>query len=165
MFTDCRILIVEDDDSKLRALVDFVKDLCARDRIHVVEAKSHMSAVQAVEQHRFHIAIFDMSLPSFDLAKDIQGGGGPPMGFGGRELLRLIEAVSEDTKAVVVTQFGAFSESLRGEKASFAELKTQLSDEFGDMFLGMVYYEGKQGAWRAEMKKILATAGLGLESK
>jgi len=163
MSTKRRLLVVEDDDSKLRALVDFLLETCGRKTIEIVEAKSHSSATRAVEREQFDLAIVDMSLPSFDLAKDTQGGG-PPLGFGGRELLRLLEAEAPDTKAIVVTQYPAFSETERGERASFSELEQQLKKEFGDQFLGMVYYEGKQGAWRSQIKGLLTLQGMGQES-
>lgn len=163
MSTKHRLLVVEDDDSKLRALVDFLAETCGRDAVEIVEAKSHSSATRAVERGGFDLAILDMSLPSFDLAKDTQGGG-PPLGFGGRELLRLLEAEAPCTRAIVVTQYPAFSETERGERASFPELQQQLKEEFGDQFLGMVYYEGKQGAWRNEIKGLLASQGLGQKS-
>lgn len=160
MSTKRRLLVVEDDDSKLRALVDFLSETCGREVVEIHEAKSHSSATRSVEEGGFDLAILDMSLPSFDLAKDTQGGG-PPLGFGGRELLRLLEAEAPCTKAIVVTQYPAFSETEHGERASFSELKQQLKEEFGDQFLGMVYYEGKQGTWRNELKCLLVSQGLG----
>lgn len=157
-----RILIVEDDEPKLRALVEFFQESYGDARVDIHEARSHSSATRILDMGSFDFAILDMSLPTFDLQKDTRGGG-PPLGFGGRELLRLLEAEAPSTKAIVVTQYPEFTETIRGERASFTELNQQLKNEFGDQYLGMVYFAGKQGVWRSEVRTLLLQAGLGSE--
>lgn len=156
MLPDLRILIVEDDEPKLRALADFMAELVGKTGRTITEARSHASAIRALDGGVFDLAILDMSLPSFDLARDTQGGG-PPQGFGGRELLRHLEAEHPSTKAVVVSQYPNFSEMPGAQRLTLVELGAELKEEFGDQFLGIVYYSGKQGAWRSEVRQILST--------
>jgi CheY-like chemotaxis protein len=144
-----KILLVEDDEPKLSAISDFLA--ASYDSVELTTARSLSSGMSILDKEKFDMAILDMSLPTYDLARD-KAGGGEPQGFGGRDLLRLIEAESPSTLAVVITQYPNFEASSRSGSKTLDELGQELKSEFGDQFLGIVYYSGKQGRWRSELR-------------
>lgn len=149
--SDLSILLVEDDDHKLRAIHGFVTGKFPDATVHI--ARSLTSAVSIVARQPVDVAIIDMSLPTFDFAVD-KSGGGDPQGFGGTEILRFIEAEAPDIRAMVLTQHNEFS-ARDGSTKSLIDLKTELHDEFGDWFIGLSFYSGQSGTWRQDVENMI----------
>ncbi len=146
-----RVLLVEDDEGKLKAIKEFVET--TYNEAQVTLARSYSSAMNSLDHGVFSLALLDMSLPTYDLAKDREGG--EPQGFGGRDLLRTLEAEYSDTKAIVLTQYKNFADPLAENTKSFAQLAEELQVEFGEQFLGMISYSGKLGRWKSELRSLI----------
>lgn len=83
--------------------------------------------------------------------------GGAPEGFAGEDILRFIEAESETTQMIVVTQLPEFSDG--SITKSLDELASSLKEELGENYLGLVYYSGRHGAWRGALRELLKMVG------
>jgi CheY-like chemotaxis protein len=152
LLKEMRVLVVEDDEPKLSAIKEMMQAEFSKAKLSF--ARSYSSAINCLDHSTYDLALLDMSLPSFDLAKD-KSGGGEPQGFGGQDLLRTLEAEAPQTRAIVITQYNSFQESLNSEIKTFDQLAEDLRAEFGALLMGMIYYSGKQGRWKAELRALI----------
>lgn len=153
------ILIVEDDEPKLRSIVGMMREhLRAHFEIAVTESLS--GAIEVLTNNEVVFAIVDMSLPTYDFVKDKRGGG-TPQGYGGADILRFIDSETEETRTLALTQYEEFVLSKGGQRRDTRSLEAMLRAELDDRFLGVVHYDGQHGSWRKRLLQVLI--GLGLE--
>jgi len=148
-------LVVEDDRPKLDAVVATINEI--RDRPVILTAGSVASAIEIISKNTINFAVIDMSLPAFDFATDMSGGG-KPQGSGGRDILRFLEDEQPSARAVILTQYEEFN--ARFSKAPPQKLEiitTELQVEFGDFLLSVIYYSGRRGVWKEELKHMIST--------
>jgi len=158
MTTNQTLLVVEDDEPKLRSIIGFLSGIVRSD-VAIVSAESLTSAVAVLSSKDVVFVVVDMSIPTFDLVKDRRGGG-QPQGFGGADILRFIQSETETTKSVVLTQYEEFV-LRRGEKRKDPRgLEAALRSELDGRFLGVIHYAGQHGAWRQSLKDILERLAL-----
>lgn len=148
-FDGLAVLLVEDDDYKLTALREALQEELPQ--ALVLNAKSLNGAIRLLTRRHFDLAVVDMSLPTYELELDRQGGA--PEGFAGEDILRFIEAECHATRMIVVTQLSEFSDG--STTKSLDELTSSLKQELGENYLGLIYYSGRHGAWRSALKSIL----------
>lgn len=146
------ILVVEDDEPKLRAITQFISD--GFPEAHMEVAQSLTAAIDILATEKINLAIVDMSLPTYDFASD-RAGGGRPQGFGGADILRFIECESTHTRSVVLTQYEEFPEPGRQIYRTLGELSSELHNELSDKFLGIIHYAGKHGDWRPQLEILI----------
>lgn len=147
-----KLLLVEDDAPKRKAIEQLVADYLLNTEI--VSVHSLSTAISAIENNSFDIAIVDMSLPTYDFTTDKEGGG-QPEGFGGSEILRFIESESPTTGCIIVTQYQEFSDKSAGTSKRIEELIEELKAEFEEVLFGVFHYSGQRGSWREELKQAL----------
>ncbi|PWE16078.1 hypothetical protein [Alcaligenes faecalis] len=158
MTTNHTLLVVEDDEPKLRSIIGFLSEIVRRD-IAIVSAESLTSAVSVLSSTNVVFVVVDMSIPTFDLTKDRRGGG-PPQGFGGADILRFIDSETETTKSVVLTQYEEFVLRQGDMRRDPRGLEEALRSELDDRFFGVIHYAGQHGAWRQSLKEILERLAL-----
>lgn len=146
------LLLVEDDSPKRKAIEQLIAEYLPNSRM--VSVHSLSTAINAIENNVFDIAVVDMSLPTYDFAIDKEGGG-QPEGFGGSEILRFIESESPTTGCIIVTQYQEFSDKSAGTSKRIEELIEELTDEFHDILFGVFHYSGQRGVWRDELRLAL----------
>lgn len=144
-------LVVEDEEPKLNAIRAFLLDEFPK--IYVVTAKSLNSAIAELSNNEFGFCIIDMSIPSYDFEVD-KTGGGKPQAEGGTEILRFMESECPGLKAVVLTQYNEFA-TLDGSVLSLENLRANLTQEFSENLLAVIYYSGQKAEWRAELKALM----------
>lgn len=149
-----KILIVEDDELKRKRLQTFVADL--EFSVDVTYARSYKSGLLSLIKDVFHLAILDMTLPTYDVEPGHDGG--RPMSLGGRELLRQIKRRSINLSAVIVTGFDTFGEGV--EIFTLSQLVEDLNRDFSDNYLGCVYFDGTTDEWEDQLKGYLEHARL-----
>lgn len=154
---DPLILVIEDDEPKLRSVVGFLRETIPD--INLETAGSLSSAIRMLSTHEVTLAVIDMSLPTYDVAKD-RAGGGQPQGFGGVDILRFIAAEVPSTFSVVLTQYEEFTAGPNGGRKNLHALKEDLHQKFGSRFLDVIYYSGQLGEWRDALLTALANAGI-----
>jgi CheY-like chemotaxis protein len=130
-----RILVVEDDEDKRRQVCEFLRSF--NDGISIVEARSLQSGLQAIRTREFDMFIFDMTIPTFDIAEGEDGG--RPQAFGGRELLRHMMRMRVTTPALVLTQFDRFGE--RPNVTTLKELEVELRTTYPRNFVEAIHYD------------------------
>jgi len=146
------LLLVEDDSPKRKAIEQLVSEFLPNCKM--ISVRSLSTAIDAIENNKFDIAVVDMSLPTYDFALDKEGGG-QPEGFGGSEILRFIESESPKTGCIIVTQYQEFSDKTAGTSKRIEELIDELNSEFQDILYGVFHYSGQRGIWRDEIKYAL----------
>lgn len=147
------ILIVEDDEFKADRLRTFVEPAVRHGKIEA--ARSYKSGLRALVGGGWSFVILDMSLPTFDIQPGSDGG--RPLSLGGRELLRQMKRRGLKFPTVVVTGFDTFGNA--PEAVTLAQLDDELQNEFGDFYLGSVYFDATTDEWRDRLK--LLTDNLG----
>lgn len=150
------VLIVEDDEPKLSAIAHIVQELLPTAEIFI--AKSVSSAINVIEKTQIDIAILDMSLPTFDFAIDLTGGG-PPQGYGGRDILRFIDDTQECAMAIIITQHDEFFENTSSDAQSLTSLSENLHIDFHPLLRAVIFYSGQRGKWKDELKQIITNTG------
>ncbi len=143
-----RMLIVEDDDTKLSDLEHLLNERYSIIKFDV--ARSFQSGLRYLVNNEYNIVIFDMSMPNFDISVDEDGG--RQFHFGGRELMRQMKRKGIASSTIVFTQFDTFGEG--EERMTLNELKTDLSSKFS-FYIGTVSYSQISNRWIREMSFLL----------
>ena len=120
------VLVIEDDEPKLRSVVGFLQETIPD--INLETTISLSSAIRVLSTRPVTLAVIDMSLPTYDVAKD-RAGGGQPQGFGGVDILRFIAAEVPSTYSVVLTQYEEFSSGPNGGRKDLHSLKVEPPQE------------------------------------
>jgi CheY-like chemotaxis protein len=152
-----RILVVEDEDPKLRHIMEFLQSAVAN--LEVATARSVRSAIDALEDAPPDLLILDMSLPTFDIGGD--EGGGRPQGFGGQELMRTMMLEENHTPVIVLTGYDAFNKA--GGQIGLEVLNSELRAEHPRNFLGMLHFNSAVGGWQAKLRELLEEFGVQLK--
>jgi CheY-like chemotaxis protein len=150
------VLIIEDDEPKLQAVQSFLQETIINARLEI--ATSLSTAIRLLSTNPITLAVVDMSLPTYDVAKDRTGG--QPQGFGGKDILRFIEDETPSTYSVVLTQYEEFPSDHNGGRKDLNELKEELHKKFGSRFLDVIHYSGQLGDWRDALLAALISAGI-----
>lgn len=156
--SNLRFLIIEDDEPKQRSILQFLRE-CLPEASEILVAESLASAIQILSSQDICFAVVDMSIPTFDFAKDRRGGG-QPQGFGGADILRFIESETTKTKTVVLTQYEEFVLPIDGSRRDPQGLESMLRSELDERFLGVIHYGEQYGVWRQKLRDILIGADL-----
>lgn len=137
-----KILIIEDDALKCAKITELVEEV--NPAAVLSYARSYKSGLKAAVLKECDLILLDMTLPTFDITDEEEGG--PPLAFGGREVLRQLRRHQVRVPVVVVTQFEQFESS--GSTITLAELTSEMRAEFSDNFISTVYYNPTQSKWR-----------------
>lgn len=144
-----RILFIEDNEYKRSRTSEFLLSLSSR--IIIEEQKSFTGGCQAIERSAYDLILLDISLPTYD--RTGSDAGGRFRDSAGREIARKIVRAKQLTPILFITQYGSFND--RGHAYSFETLKQQLKLECGENFVGMIFYDSSQSAWKIELSKII----------
>jgi len=146
------ILLVEDDELKRNQIGGLVSE-----KFHPVNikyARSLQSGVKAVMAGGNDLVILDMSMPTFDISTEDEGG--RPQVYAGREVLRQMDRRRIRTPVIVVTQFDKFGE---GEEAlTLRELDEQLRESHPYTYRGVVYYDAAVEGWKKALEGLINIA-------
>ncbi|WP_182911954.1 response regulator [Sphingomonas cavernae] len=142
-------LIIEDDELKTERLKSFLGQELPDHQIEV--ARSYKSGLRALVANTPALVILDMTLPTFDIAPGSDGG--RPLNLGGRELLRQMKRRSLAYPTVVVTGFDAFGSE--PQDVTLAQLDGELEAEFGDFYIGSVYFNATSDDWRDQLRLLV----------
>lgn len=149
-----RILIIEDDEPKIREMRSFIRSLPSCAEAQVQERMSYQSGLREIITHPPDLVLLDMSIPSYDRSVD-DPKGGRPRPFGGRDILKEVRRSALKTKVIVVTQFAVLKDSNKEEK-TLDELTVSLEREFADHFLGAIFYRHSENSWQEPLQRLIA---------
>lgn len=147
------ILLIEDDDEKLRRVQAFVEREYGPGEISI--ARSYGSGLREVirGKGKIELILMDMSMPSFDVT-DSEPSGGTPENFAGRDLLAQMKLRSIFTPTIIVTMFDSFGE--KSNKISLTQLTHELKSQYSPPFHDLVYYDSRQEGWQSALKNSMA---------
>ncbi|WP_249977393.1 hypothetical protein [Vreelandella olivaria] len=150
-FSNARLLLVEDDIPKRKAISSYLNE--KNIGLSIDTAESLSTAIKKVGGEKYWIAIIDMSIPTYDILKDKEGGG-QPQNFGGTEVLRFLESESPETYPIVITQYKEFSGPGMRFK-SLDDLRNDLLEEFSGFLYDVIYYSGSNGDWKNDLDEVI----------
>jgi DNA-binding NarL/FixJ family response regulator len=149
-----KILLVEDDANKRSQVASFLNN--QQDISSLDEARSYNSAIRFLAENVVDLVVLDMSLPLFDQSAEEDGF--QDDAFAGMEVLAFAKRRSLKARFVVLTQFDTLGEG--PSMIGIEELGNRLREEFGPLYLGIVYYNPAEASWREELKQLLYDNGL-----
>lgn len=144
------ILLVEDDENKRTLVEEFVRTEFPQTELKT--ARSLRSALNALLNARFDLVLLDMTLPTFDVSVDEDGG--RPQAYAGRELLRQMDRRKIETPVVVLTGYESFGRD--ADALTLGQLDTQLREQHPQTYLGAVFYDATVSGWREALASIIA---------
>lgn len=143
-----RVLVVDDEASKRRQVVDFLNTL---EKIKVIEeASSYQSALEKLRDQPFDWVVLDMRLTTYDLTA--ADAGGRPRKFGGEEVLRKITRRGIGVKVVVLTQYSLFRDG--GSILTFNDLEKRLREKYKS-FEGLISFQHSNKDWQNKLSNFL----------
>lgn len=140
------ILLVEDDEHKRRKVSEFLHEILPSSAIS--EARSLQSGLERIISGGHHLIILDMTMPTFDIT--VGEDGGRPQAYAGRELLNHMKRRGIETPTLVLTQFDRFGEGT--DLLTLQELDAQLRKDHPARYVGAIYYNVTDEAWKAELE-------------
>ncbi len=148
---------MEDEESKRQQITDLLKDQFPDSVLS--EARSLNSGLRQVASGTFDLVILDMTMPTFDIAFEEEGG--RPQAYGGRELLRHMKRRGVSTPVIVLTQFDRFGKE--PDQRSIDELDLELRRDHQPNYLGAIRYNIALDTWRDELLRAIkfATSRIG----
>lgn len=142
-----KILLVEDDEIKIRNLESFIDSLQAQINIELDITRSYQSGLKAILNKQYDLILLDMSMHNFD--KKVNESGGGHMPFAGEDILREMAWNDISTKTVIVTQYDWI-----GDK-SLTELKQSWTVKFSENYIGTVFYRDNETNWQNELSSFI----------
>jgi CheY-like chemotaxis protein len=144
-----KVLIVEDDQNKLRQLVNFIKEKYPNTELS--EKRSYQSGLREISNVTYNLLILDMSMPTFEITP--KESGGRPRAFAGKEVLSQMTRRHINVPVIIVTQFETFGD---GEnKKSLEELRNELEELRDPKYKGTIYYSAGQDSWKTELSSYI----------
>jgi CheY-like chemotaxis protein len=148
------VLLIEDDEHKSRQLQAFLADRFPD--LVVIARRSFQSGLEAVLEGRADLILLDMTLTTFDVDDDEEGG--RPRPYGGREILEHMQEEAIYTPTIVVTQYNSFGDS--DNKTTLDQLKRELEQQFPEMYSGTVYYHIALESWKSDLLDQMGRLGI-----
>lgn len=145
-----KILIVEDQIEKAKEL----ETLCIqyfKSSLDVTHSQSLRGGLREIVKTKdFNLILLDMSMPNFDPSPD-DPLGGTPESFAGKEFLAQLKLRNINVPVIIVTQYHTFEEGL----IELNSINSLLLEEFGNFYLGAVYYSSADKEWESKLTGIL----------
>lgn len=144
-----RVLIIEDDQNKLKQLASFVSSEFPVEELG--KALSYRNGLAAVLAGDWDLVLLDMQLPTYD--KSPKESGGRQRALAGEQILRKMALKQLRTPAIVVTQFETFGDL--GSLISLQQLVERLKEAEYPNYRGTVYYHAKISDWKANLRQLI----------
>lgn len=138
-----KILIVEDDQYKMRDIHNFVKKLYPK--AVVDSAADYADALIKAYDIKYDFLVLDMNIPKYNRSDNDKS----IVELGGEMIVR--ELISEDIliKFCIVTQY----ETLAGQ--SIEDIDLRIADFCPELYCGYVAYAGNDESWKDNFEMIL----------
>lgn len=140
------LLLVEDDEQKLLRLSAFLQVSFPEFRLTV--KRSFQSGLKEVLSSPPTLLLLDMTLTTFDLDQDEEGG--RPRPYGGREILEHMEEEGIAVPSIIVTQYSAFGDK-SAKMLTLTDLDQELTLSFPEIYHGIVYYHAATESWKSTL--------------
>lgn len=142
-----KVLIAEDNELKLKSIIDFLSVEHQIVEGSIVVVQTPQEAIFRIKNEKFDFFILDMSLPAFEHdLKDIRS-------LSGKKVLMTMKHKRLKVKTVVLTQWDVFGH--HDERVSLDKLKTELLDSYSSFLLDLVFWETSSNEWKSNISKFI----------
>lgn len=142
-----KILIIEDNYSKLKQIRLFVKQSYPDVSIH--DAVSYTAGLRRIYAEKWDILLLDMSLPVYDMSQ--QETGGDKKSIAGKEIMKRMINKNIFIPTIVITQFDTFGEN----EISIKTLNVEFEESLNKVWCGTINYDDSSNKWKIDLKKQL----------
>jgi CheY-like chemotaxis protein len=145
-----RLLIIEDNDSKLNHLRQFceenLKDYEVEDR------RSYNSALSEVVHNgnSYDLILLDVSMNTYDISPEVSDGEQEPLA--GSNILRFMKLRKIKVPVIVVTMYESFVDGIKIDK-----LDEGFREKYAEFYKGFVYYSLRNEDWMNRLKELIKT--------
>lgn len=141
-----RLLLIEDDENKRTKIESFLQETFPN--VIITSARSFQGGLRELITKAFDVIIADMSMPTFDIIDDDDGGRHQP--FAGKDLLGQMDRRGIRIPTIVITRFDRFGDNR--QSLNLKELDSQLFRSFSDIYCGVIYFDDDIGEWKSVFK-------------
>lgn len=142
----CKILIIEDNLKKLNNLKSWINSKVTD--VSIKEAISYTSGVREIYNNCWDLIFLDMSLPTYDVTPQEQGGDKKPLA--GKEILRRMAYKKIYIPVIIITQFDTFGD----KEISIDSLNEEFKTEYSSIWRGTINYDEINTSWMEELERI-----------
>lgn len=143
---DVKILIVEDNPKKMLNLKLWIESKSSD--VIIKEAVSYTSGIRAIYNGEWDLVFLDMSLPTYDITPQEQGGDKKPLA--GKEIMRRMLYKKLNVPVIIITQFETFGEN----ETSIDLLNKEFEESYSSIWQGTINYDEINTGWKEALDKI-----------
>lgn len=147
-----KILIVEDQDDKLEALIEYISRAIRGATIEA--ARSYFDAKAALRAKTYDCVVLDMSIPIY---RAECGSPGTVLVYGGEELLGWAKFRAPNIKVAVLTQYDFFTAD--GNDRSLTDIRRDFQRDFGNIVLRVIHYQETDNKWQSDLLDVFVVLG------
>lgn len=142
-----QVLIVEDNQNKLKQIKLFVKQSYPQAYIH--DAVSYTAGLRRIYEEKWDLLLLDMSLPIYDIGQ--QETGGDKKSIAGKEIMKRMIHRKKIIPTIVITQFDTFGEN----EISINALNKEFEEKLSQVWRGTISYEDSSNKWKIQLKLLI----------
>ncbi len=143
-----RTLFIEDNKEKAEDISDFLNKSFG---IRCTLMDSYRGGLKEIISNEYDLLLLDMSLPTREMNAKTNTEGYEKLG--GYIILKEMKRKKKKIPTILVTMFHEFGV---GESfLNYKELDKICKTEFGDFFLGSVFYSSKENKWKDDLLKLI----------
>lgn len=143
-----RLLIIEDNDSKLNRLCQF----CTKYLVDyfVSDKRSYNSALSEVVHNgkNYDLILLDVSMNTYDISPEESDGEQEPLA--GSNILRFMKLRKIFVPVIVVTMYESFVDGIKIDK-----LDEGFREKYPEFYKGYVYYSLRNEDWITHLKDLI----------
>ncbi len=143
------VLIIEDDENKREQIKSFLKTI--EKKFKIITKASYQSGCKAALEQAYNLIILDMTMPTFDINSNDDGG--RPQPYGGRKIIEQMYRHKISTPVVILTQFNVFGQGR--DKQSLAQLDKDLKKKYRKFYKGALFYSTTQDNWKQKIEELI----------
>ena len=144
-----RLLIIEDNDSKLNHLRQFCEENL--NDYEVEDRRSYNSALAEVIHNgkSYDLILLDVSMNTYDISPEVSDGEQEPLA--GSNILRFMKLRKIKVPVIVVTMYESFVDGIKIDK-----LDEGFREKYAEFYKGFVYYSLRNEDWINRLKELIA---------
>lgn len=143
-----RLLIIEDNESKLSKLRQFCEENLKGYEIE--DRRSYNSALSEVVHNgrRYDLILLDVSMNTYDISPEESDGEQEPLA--GSNILRFMKLRKIMVPVIVVTMYESFVDGIKIDK-----LDEGFREKYPEFYKGFVYYSLRNEDWITHLKELI----------
>lgn len=145
-----RLLIIEDNDSKLNRLRQFCEENLQD--YDVEDRRSYNTALSEVVHNgkSYNLILLDVSMNTYEVNGDASDGEQEPLA--GSNILRFMKLRKIKVPVIVVTMYESFVDGIKIDK-----LDEGFREKYAEFYKGFVYYSLRNEDWISRLKELTQT--------